>query len=502
MSLEFENYFSSQIVKAVKDIGFESLSEVQKNSIPPILEGKDIICQAETGSGKTAAFSLPIIEKIKGEDSLSALILTPTRELNLQLSNEIKKFIKYRKDLSVVSIYGGDSIRGQLKDLRKKPSIVVATPGRLIDFLNRGKINLSFLKFIVLDEADEMFDMGFREDIENIFSYLNEDVQKLFFSATMPKVILDFIKKYLKNPEIIKLRKKTLTSSSVDENYMQIEEIEKNEVINRVLYLYRPNKAIIFSNTKEKTRQIADYLIENSYKALALNGDLKQENRKKVMDSFRCGSTNVLVATDVAARGLDISDVDLVINYDIPQSPEYYVHRIGRTGRFGKEGMAISFVRKRDSRAISNIRNITKNDMRQLEVPSRNKLKEIQIEKLTELIHKTPKDELQSINYLLEKFSAIEIASALISHYMKDSEKKFKNLEYVDDGKKRRNRKKEIRKSKVRIFANFGKRDNISKAEVLKFLIEKGRLPKEAFGTIDLLRSFSFIDVDKAYSKN
>lgn len=252
MSLEFENYFSSQIVKAVKDIGFESLSEVQKNSIPPILEGKDIICQAETGSGKTAAFSLPIIEKIKGEDSLSALILTPTRELNLQLSNEIKKFIKYRKDLSVVSIYGGDSIRGQLKDLRKKPSIVVATPGRLIDFLNRGKINLSFLKFIVLDEADEMFDMGFREDIENIFSYLNEDVQKLFFSATMPKVILDFIKKYLKNPEIIKLRKKTLTSSSVDENYMQIEEIEKNEVINRVLYLYRPNKAIIFSNTKEK----------------------------------------------------------------------------------------------------------------------------------------------------------------------------------------------------------------------------------------------------------
>lgn len=253
-----------------------------KNSIPPILEGKDIICQAETGSGKTAAFSLPIIEKIKGEDSLSALILTPTRELNLQLSNEIKKFIKYRKDLSVVSIYGGDSIRGQLKDLRKKPSIVVATPGRLIDFLNRGKINLSFLKFIVLDEADEMFDMGFREDIENIFSYLNEDVQKLFFSATMPKVILDFIKKYLKNPEIIKLRKKTLTSSSVDENYMQIEEIEKNEVINRVLYLYRPNKAIIFSNTKEKTRQIADYLIENSYKALALNGDLKQENRKKL----------------------------------------------------------------------------------------------------------------------------------------------------------------------------------------------------------------------------
>ncbi|MFN8355355.1 MAG: DEAD/DEAH box helicase [Spirosomataceae bacterium] len=332
-------------LQAVTDMGFDTASPIQSEAIPFLLEGRDVIGQAQTGTGKTAAFGIPIVEKVNPESrATQALILCPTRELAVQVSDEIKKLLKYRKGVYVGAIYGGDSIERQIRDLKKGLQIVVGTPGRVIDHLERGTLQLDNLKMMVLDEADEMLDMGFREDIESILDQTPEDRQTVLFSATMSKPILALTTNYQTNPKLVKVVKNEITNDNIEQLYFDVKAKAKMEVMCRLIDFYQLKLILVFSNTKAKVDEIVENLTVRGYAAEGLHGDMRQQARNTVMTKFRSGNTNILVATDVAARGIDVNDVDAVINYDIPLDEEYYVHRIGRTGRAGKSGKAFSLI--------------------------------------------------------------------------------------------------------------------------------------------------------------
>ena len=348
--LKFEDMeFSQEIKKAVSDMGFEEASPIQSQAIPYILEGKDVIGQAQTGTGKTAAFGVPILEMCDEENrQLQAIVLCPTRELCIQVAEEISKLAKYKKNVYILPVYGGQPIERQIKALKKGVQIVIGTPGRVIDHLNRHTLKPGNINMVVLDEADEMFDMGFRDDIELILGKMPEDRQTVFFSATMPQEIMSFAKKFQKNPEIIKVVHKELTVPKVEQYYFELKPNMKTEILCRLIDIYNPKLSLVFCNTKRKVDELVLELQGRGYFADGLHGDLKQTQRDKVMSTFRSGNIDILVATDVAARGIDVDDVDIVFNYDIPQDEEYYVHRIGRTARAGREGTAFSFVVGRD----------------------------------------------------------------------------------------------------------------------------------------------------------
>ena len=347
---------TDQMRKGISEMGFEEMSPIQEKAIPVVLSGKDIIGQAQTGTGKTAAFGIPILEMVKGKDkSVQALVMCPTRELCIQVAEEIKKLGKFMHGTSVLPVYGGQPINRQIRALKKGVQIIVGTPGRLMDHIRRKTIKVDTVKFMVLDEADEMFDMGFRDDIAFVMDKLHKERQTIFFSATMPKDIIKFASRYQKNPEIVKVAHKQLIIPQIEQFYYEVTEHMKTEILSRVIDIYDPRLTIVFCNTKRKVDSLNDELSARGYLVGALHGDFKQNQRDAVMNKFRRGSIDVLVATDVAARGLDVDDIDLVINYDIPQDEEYYVHRIGRTARAGREGIAISFVTNRDNNKLRNI---------------------------------------------------------------------------------------------------------------------------------------------------
>ncbi|NLC04747.1 MAG: DEAD/DEAH box helicase, partial [Tissierellia bacterium] len=340
--LRFEEInVSDDIRKGISDIGFEEMSPIQAQAIPVILAGKDIIGQAQTGTGKTAAFGIPILEMIDIKDkSIQALILCPTRELSIQVAEEIGRLGKFKKGLSVLPVYGGQPIDRQLRVLRKGVHIVVGTPGRVIDHIKRKTLKTDKVKMMVLDEADEMFDMGFRDDIALVMNGLHEDRQTIFFSATMAKEIVRFASRYQKDPVMVKVVHKELTVPKVEQGYFELREQMKTEVLSRLIDMYNPQLSLVFCNTKRKVDELVVSLQSRGYTADALHGDLKQSQRDTVMGKFRRGVIDILVATDVAARGLDVDEIDLVFNYDMPQDEEYYVHRIGRTARAGRDGRA------------------------------------------------------------------------------------------------------------------------------------------------------------------
>ncbi|NLJ78269.1 MAG: DEAD/DEAH box helicase, partial [Tissierellia bacterium] len=318
--IKFEDIeLSKGIYRAVSDMGFEEMSPIQARAIPRILQGVDIIGQAQTGTGKTAAFGIPIIEKCKGDSrSLQAMVLCPTRELSIQVAEEIRRLAKYRNDIFVLPIYGGQPIHRQIKALKKGVQIVVGTPGRIMDHIRRRTLKLEDLNILVLDEADEMFDMGFRDDIEWIIQQLSGERQTIFFSATMAREIVDFAKRYQKNPEIIKVVHKELTVPEVEQHYFELKNHMKTEILSRLLDIYNPNLSIVFCNTKKKVDELTIELQGRGFFADGLHGDLRQPQRDRVMSKFRSGNIDILVATDVAARGLDVDEVDMVFNYDIP----------------------------------------------------------------------------------------------------------------------------------------------------------------------------------------
>jgi ATP-dependent RNA helicase DeaD len=333
----------AEIIKALKENKFEAPFPIQEAAIPFVLKGIDVIGQAHTGTGKTAAFALPILTKIKRNSPIQTLILVPTRELAVQVTNEINKFAKYT-GIRSVSIYGGQSIGIQYDQLRRGVQIIVATPGRLIDHIKQGSIELDFVKFVVLDEADRMLDMGFIDDIKFILFYVNEDRQTCLFSATMPKEILRLAQEYMKDPQEIRLNEEELSLDTIDQSYLIVHEREKFKHLCNFIKNRDKKQTIVFASTKQRTQRVLDNLKQEGFKAITIHGDLSQKQRDNAIYRFKKGADDILVATDIAARGIDVPAVGHVINYDIPEDPLIYFHRIGRTARAGGSGRAISLV--------------------------------------------------------------------------------------------------------------------------------------------------------------
>lgn len=500
--IRFEQINLSQdIYKAIEDMGFEAMTPIQSQAIPRILEGEDVIGQAQTGTGKTAAFGIPIVEMCNGEErTLQAMVLSPTRELSIQVAEEIKKLAKYKKDLFVLPIYGGQPIERQIKALKKGVQIVVGTPGRVIDHIKRKTLKLDNLKLLVLDEADEMFDMGFRDDIELIINKTPETRQTVFFSATMPKEIINFAKKYQRDPKTIKVVPKELTVPKIEQYYLEVKENMKTEILSRFLDLYNPKLSLVFCNTKKKVDELTIELQGRGYFVDGLHGDLKQSQRDKVMSKFRSGSIDILIATDVAARGIDVDDVDMVFNYDVPQDVEYYVHRIGRTARAGREGVAISFVVGRDRHRIKDIEKYTNTKIKRRDIPT---LKDMEDRK-NDILLKNIKDEIEKgqlgkyeeiINVLLEEdYSSFDIAAALLKIYMGSNKMgSHTELDTIDYGKKGN-------KSLSRLYINVGKRNGVRARHIVGAILGETGIPSNAIGDIDLFDKFTFVNIPEKYT--
>ena len=409
-----------EILKSINEMGFEAPTSIQSRAIPTIMSGKDMVGQAQTGTGKTAAFGIPAIQKAdKNSKTPSVLILCPTRELAIQVTGELIKLAKHTNGIFTVPVYGGQPINRQFKALKRGAQIVVGTPGRVIDHLRRGTLNLSNLKMVVLDEADEMLNMGFRDDLEKILSYSKGKSHTVMFSATVPKGIKSIMNKWMDNPEMIKIRGKTETAPNIEQYLMEVRDSVRTEAVSRVVDMTNFKLVLIFCNTKRKCDSLVQELQARGYSSDALHGDMRQNIRDKVMNKFRTGKIDILVATDVAARGLDVENVDLVFNYDIPQDPEYYVHRIGRTGRAGRSGMAITFSSGKKRKSIRFIEKMIRTRLKPLPMPS---AKEVQLSKVDnhvdELIETLQsgglRDYIEQLEPIAEgSFTPIEIAAAL-----------------------------------------------------------------------------------------
>jgi len=400
-------------------MGFEESTPIQEKAIPIALEGRDLIGQAQTGTGKTAAFSIPLIQNIDAkEENIVALIMTPTRELAIQVAEEIAKLSRF-KGLRTLPIYGGQDIVKQIRALRQKPQIIIGTPGRLLDHINRKTIKLDKVQTVILDEADEMLDMGFLDDINTILSKCPEERQTMLFSATMPPNIKKLADTYLKNPEHVSVVPKQVSAPSVEQYYMEVQEQQKFEILSRLIDMEAPDLAIIFGRTKRRVDELSEALKKRGYSAEGLHGDLSQNQRDMVMRKFRDGSIDVLVATDVAARGLDVSGVTHVFNFDLPQDPESYVHRIGRTGRAGKEGVAITFVTPRETDHLHLIERITRHRITKRPLPSMAEAIEGKQRATAErLIEVLEQDDFQMYKgfaiQLLEQYDSVQVLAAAL----------------------------------------------------------------------------------------
>ncbi|WP_102274951.1 DEAD/DEAH box helicase [Cytobacillus massiliigabonensis] len=360
---------SNELEKALSNMGFEEPTPIQAQAIPIGLKGKDMIGQAQTGTGKTTAFGVPLLEQVSKEEGVQGLVLAPTRELAVQVAEELNR-IGQVKGIKTLPIYGGQDINRQIRGLKNRPQIIAATPGRLIDHIERKTIRLANLKMVVLDEADEMLNMGFIEDIERILGEIKGERQTMLFSATMPKRIQSLAEKFMQEPELVKIKAKEMTVTNIEQHYMEVHEKQKFDVLCSLLDIQSPELAIVFGRTKRRVDEVVEGLIKRGYSAEGIHGDIPQSKRDQVIRRFKEQTIDIMVATDVAARGLDISGVSHVYNFDIPQDPESYVHRIGRTGRAGKKGLAVTFVSPREIDHLKIIENVTKSKMAKMPVPS------------------------------------------------------------------------------------------------------------------------------------
>ncbi|MBP2112865.1 DEAD/DEAH box helicase [Paenibacillus silagei] len=406
-----------KVLQAITELGFEEATPIQEQAIPLAMAGSDLIGQAQTGTGKTAAFGIPLISKIaREEDKILALVMTPTRELAIQVAEEIGKLTRF-KGLRSLAIYGGQDIGRQIRGLKRKPQIIIGTPGRLLDHINRKTIRLDDVQTIVLDEADEMLDMGFMEDIQTILKLVPEERQTMLFSATMPPNIQRLAQQFLKNPQHVSVIPKQISAPLIDQAYVEVPERQKFEALSRLIDMESPDLAIVFGRTKRRVDELAEGLQKRGYSADGLHGDLSQNQRDAVMRKFRDGSIDVLVATDVAARGLDVSGVTHVINFDLPQDPESYVHRIGRTGRAGKEGTAWSFVTPREMDHLHLIERVTRHRITRKPLPTMAEAIEgkqrITAERLLAMVEVGELNEYKGIAIqLLEQYDSVQLLSA------------------------------------------------------------------------------------------
>ena len=488
----FENLgLSEATLKVLKQKGFEEPTPIQEKIIPAIFEGKkDIVGQAQTGTGKTAAFGLPMIELLPEKSKrVQAIVLTPTRELAIQVADEIHS-LKGKKKLSIVPIYGGQSIDIQLKSLRKGIDIVVGTPGRIIDHLRRRTLKLGDVSFLVLDEADEMLNMGFLEDVEEIINNTGPEKRTMLFSATMPREILQIARKYMGEYELMKVTKGQLTVSQTDQIYFEVAAADKFEALCRIIDIEEEFYGLVFCRTKIDVDKTSTHLMERGYDADALHGDMSQSQREKILNKFKKHLLNVLVATDVAARGIDVHDLTHVINYALPQDPESYVHRIGRTGRAGKEGIAITFITSAEYRKLQFIRTKAKTDIRKGKLPKVKdviKMKKRRIRKdLDYLVESQPRDEYITMSrQLLETHDTEAILAALLQYSFQDelnAESYTEIAERVVDTK-----------GKTRLFVTQGKKDNLNRKKLAAFIQNKCGISADQIRDIQILDKFSFV---------
>lgn len=495
-----EMCLDTRIMRAIAEMGFEQPSPIQAQSIPIAVEGKDMIGQARTGTGKTASFGIPMLQRINPKDkSLQAIVLCPTRELAIQSANEIRKLAKFLHGIKVLPIYGGQEISKQIRSLKGGVQIVIGTPGRVMDHLRRHTLKPQTVDIVVLDEADEMLNMGFREDIETILGQLPEERQTMLFSATMPKPILEIAKRYLHEPEIVKVIQKELTVPKIEQYYYEVNPRKKNDVLSRLLDMYDPSLSLVFCNTKRKVDELVADLKGRGYFAEGLHGDMKQSQRDRVMNGFRNGRTDILVATDVAARGIDVDDVEAVFNYDVPQDDEYYVHRIGRTGRAGREGRAFTLVVGKEIYKLKDIQRYCKTKIRRQPIPSVNDVAAIKVEKLLEQAGELiATDGLGRMMDLLEEYldgsdySATEMAAALLAMQLGEtSTQTLPKEEFGDTG---------AEPGMVRMFMNIGKKDRVRIGDILGAVAGESGMEGALVGTIDMYDNFSFVEVPQEYA--
>ncbi|MCI9000504.1 MAG: DEAD/DEAH box helicase [Clostridia bacterium] len=493
--MTFEQLELNQKTKrALGDMGYINPTPIQEQAIPMVLKGSDLIGQSKTGTGKTASYSLPMIEKIDmANKKVQALVLCPTRELALQVADEVRKFLKYQEGIKTIAIYGGQSIDTQIKMLKKGVQIVIGTPGRILDHMRRKTLKLDQVTMCVLDEADEMLNMGFEEDIEAILKEVSKPRQTVLFSATMNKKILDITKKYLVNPKKVKIPAEELTVNEIEQISISMKEAMKSETLMRLIEIYRPQKAIVFCNTKKRVDDLIEVLKQNNYKAEALHGDIKQSTRERIMKRMRKGEFQILVATDVVARGIDIQDVELVLNYDVPQEEEYYVHRIGRTGRNGNTGKAFTFVVGKEKSKLQSIKKYTKARIKEGSIPTLAQINQIRnakaIEKIQKVIDKKEFSNEEILTELLQKNKIEEIAKALIT---------------IQYGKPKAEKVNEIAiKTKsgdiVKLFFNLGKKDNMKVKDFVGSIAANCGIQGQNIGKINILDKFSFVEVPSEY---
>ena len=530
-TIRFEDLeLDAKIMRAITDMGFEAASPIQGQAIPLELQGLDIIGQAQTGTGKTAAFGIPLLQKIDPKNKKpQAIILCPTRELAIQVSEEIRRLAKYMHGVKVLPIYGGQEIGRQIRSLKDGVQVIIGTPGRVMDHMRRKTVKMDQIHTVVLDEADEMLNMGFLEDMETILSALPEERQTLMFSATMPQAIQRIAANFQKDPQIVRVVRKELTVPKVTQYYYEVKPRNKVEVMCRLLDLYSPKLSVVFCNTKKQVDELVQALQGRGYFAEGLHGDLKQEQRDRVMGSFRNGATEILVATDVAARGIDVDDVEAVFNYDIPQDDEYYVHRIGRTGRAGREGRAFSLAVGSEVYKLRDIQRFCKTKIVPQPIPSLDDVTAIKAEKILDDVQQHIGDDsnLERMTDIIEKrllaedYTSLELAAAFLKMAMgddyediADEGRPLRDLDDLDrrggrndrgrNGRRRQRGddeeymdRKNARGGMTRLFINLGKNQNVKPGDILGAIAGESGIPGRLVGSIDMYDKYTFVEVPK-----
>ena len=508
---------SESLQRAIIDLGFENPTEVQEKAIPLLLEkDTDLVALAQTGTGKTAAFGFPLIQKIDANNrNTQALILSPTRELCLQITNEIKNYSKYEKGINVVAVYGGASITDQARDIKRGAQIIVATPGRMQDMINRGLVNITQINYCILDEADEMLNMGFYEDIVNILSTTPDEKNTWLFSATMPAEVARIAKQFMHNPVEITVGTKNSGSATVSHEFYLVNARDRYEALKRLADANPDIFSVVFCRTKRDTQAVAEKLIEDGYSAAALHGDLSQAQRDGVMKSFRGRQIQMLVATDVAARGIDVDNITHVVNYQLPDEIETYNHRSGRTGRAGKLGTSIVIVTKSEIRKISAIERIIKQKFEEKTIPSGIEICEIQLLHLANKIKDTEVDHeidnyLPAINNVLEGLTKEELIKKMVSvefNRFINYYKKTRDLSSQSSGSERRERddrdgapRENNNGGATRYFVNIGSRDNFDWMSLKDYLKETLDLGRDDVFKVDVKEGFSFFNTDPEHT--
>ncbi|WP_375418603.1 DEAD/DEAH box helicase [uncultured Hymenobacter sp.] len=495
---------SAEVQRAITEMGYEEASPIQAGAIPVLMAGRDVIGQAQTGTGKTAAFAIPAIEGVDTNSrDVQVLVLCPTRELAVQVSGEIQKLGKYKSGLAVVPIYGGSSYDRQFRALERGVQIVIGTPGRVMDHIERGTLKLDKVSKIILDEADEMLDMGFREDIEFVLTKMPEDHQTVFFSATMSKPIMELTKKYQRDPQVVKVNHQAMTVTNIEQSYYEVRGPQKKDVLTRILDMYNLKSTIVFANTKRMVDEIVADLQAKGYFAEGLHGDMSQQQRQNTLDKFRKNTLEILVATDVAARGIDVDNVEAVFNYDLPADEEYYVHRIGRTGRAGKSGRAFTFVSGRDIYKLRDIMRFTKAQIKLEQVPSFADVSEVKttlfLNQIKEVIEKGNLDKyvgrVQRLLDQSEEITSLDIAAALLKMSMKEDKRAEQSL---DAGRTAG----AARPGFTRLFVTMGKKDRIHPRDIVDLIGESVDLRGGKVGDIALYDKFSFVEVPSEFAQD